>query len=477
MEVATVTYKGSSARWRTPLLRLQPDERLIAAMRAGNHAAFDVLVARYQGRLLGFCERLLRSREDAEDILQEVFARAFTAILADDRPIHARPWLYRIARNRSLNHLRRTKTIGVDSIDDNQADHGQNAADKADRREDFRLLVGDINALPDSQRSALVLRELEALSYEQIADVMDKTIPSVKSLLVRARGSLAEAAQARALPCDDVELELQQLASGRRGTTPAARRHLRNCERCRRLQADLGKPNGRAALLPLGLLAVAKGVALRQLGRSTSAGATAGTTAPTVIAGSSAGGAISTGLGAAATKAAVGLAAATLGVAGAVAVDAGSRSHRARRAMPSVFAYDGRPQSPAVAGSATQPVADPRTTSPTTADQGTVNTEGSATTTTASPATATTPTTQPVTSQTQRQSDPASRSSTSTTAQTASAGGGSAATGSAATGSAATGSAPTSQTDTGSPAATPTDTAPTTTAAPATTPTAATTAP
>src|SRR5918999_5325224 len=67
---------------RSPLLRLQSDERLIALVRRGNHHAFEALVARYQARLLAFCRHMLSSKEDAEDVLQEVFAAAFNAILA-----------------------------------------------------------------------------------------------------------------------------------------------------------------------------------------------------------------------------------------------------------------------------------------------------------------------------------------------------------------------------------------------------------
>ena len=173
-----------------------------------------MLVGRYESRLLAFCRHLLGSREDAEDVLQEVIAAAFNAMLADDRPINVRPWLYRIARNRSLNHLRRTQAIGVDSMDIHFSDHGASTADKVHEREEFRLLVGDIHELPETQRTALVLREMDALSYEQIAEAMETTVPSVKSLLVRARVSLAEAAEARLLSCDEVRIELGEIAEG-----------------------------------------------------------------------------------------------------------------------------------------------------------------------------------------------------------------------------------------------------------------------
>src|SRR5436305_5776314 len=83
---------------RSPRLRLQSDEGLVTLVRRGHLAAFEALVARYQSRLLGFCRHILGSQEDAEDVLQEVLAAAFKAILADERPIHVRPWLYRISR-------------------------------------------------------------------------------------------------------------------------------------------------------------------------------------------------------------------------------------------------------------------------------------------------------------------------------------------------------------------------------------------
>ena len=84
MEVSALKYsRGIGLHGRSPLLRLQPDERLISFTRKGNTAAFEALVARYEARLLAFCRHLLGSREDAEDVLQEVMAAAFNAILAD----------------------------------------------------------------------------------------------------------------------------------------------------------------------------------------------------------------------------------------------------------------------------------------------------------------------------------------------------------------------------------------------------------
>src|SRR5215203_3135994 len=143
MEASTLTRAGRGGLLgrRSPLLKLQGDERLVSLIRDGNDHAFEALFERYHSRLLAFCRHMLRSTEDAEDVLQEVFVKAHAAMIADERPINVRPWLYRIARNRSLNHLRKQTAIGVDSMDVHLSEHGLTTADKAHKREEFRLLL------------------------------------------------------------------------------------------------------------------------------------------------------------------------------------------------------------------------------------------------------------------------------------------------------------------------------------------------
>jgi RNA polymerase sigma factor (sigma-70 family) len=202
---------------------------------------------------------MLGSREDAEDVLQEVFAASYNAMLADERPINARPWLYRIARNRCLNHLRRPVPVGQDSMDIFERDGGQSTSDTVHKREEFRQIVSDVQDLPETQRTALLLREIDALSYDQIAEAMETTIPSVKSLLVRARVSLAEAAEARLLTCEEVRIELGKAAEGLERTSAPVRRHLRTCERCRTFRGELRKTTKALAMIyPLGPLVVLK---------------------------------------------------------------------------------------------------------------------------------------------------------------------------------------------------------------------------
>ncbi len=370
MEVSALKHSGRGGLYaRSPLLRLQSDERLVAVVRRGNVAAFELLVSRYEVRLLSFCRHLLRSREDAEDVLQEVMAAAYNAMLSDERPINVRPWLYRIARNRCLNHLRKAQAIGVDSMDVHFSDNGASTADKVHDREQFRQLVGDIHGLPETQRTALVLREMDALSYEQIAEAMDTTVPSVKSLLVRARVSLAEASEARLLTCEEVREELGEAAEGLiKKPSSAVRRHVKSCSHCGRFEKEIRHSSGAlsAALVPIGAAGMLRKVLLvHLLGHSAGsgaagaagAGATGGGTvagaagvgagaagvgggaagvgagaaaagaAASAASGAGSAGLISAGVGAVATKAAAGLAAAALVTAGTVAVSHGTHHH------------------------------------------------------------------------------------------------------------------------------------------------------
>src|SRR5436190_7117893 len=320
---------------RSPLIRLKSDDQLIELTRRGQHGAFEALVQRYQSRLLAFCRHMLGATEDAEDVLQEVFAAAFNAMLADSRPINARPWLYRIARNRCLNHLRRPTAAGQDSMDIFERDGGISTADTVHKREEFRQIVADVQDLPETQRTALLLREIDALSYDQIAEAMDTTVPSVKSLLVRARVSLAEAAESRLLTCEEVRLELGQVAEGLTRTSAPARRHLRYCDRCTTFRTELRKSTrALAAVYPVGPLVVLKKLWLAKLGfggasaATTGAGAGGATTGGAGLAGGAAAGgfsassAVSAGVGTTiVTKAAAGVAAAALVTAGAVEVN------------------------------------------------------------------------------------------------------------------------------------------------------------
>ncbi len=346
----------------------------MALIRRGSTAAFEVLVARYHARLLAFCRHLLGSREDAEDVLQEVFSAAFNAILDDDRPINVRPWLYRIARNRSLNHLRRIQAVGVDSMDIHLSEHGATTADKVHEREEFRMLVGDIQGLPETQRSALVLREMDALSYEQIAEAMETTVPSVKSLLVRARVSLAEAAEARLLTCEQVRIELAEVAEGlQRRPGTLVRRHLRTCDRCSTFKGQLNETSkALTAVLPVGGFVLLRKLAILHIGHSAGAGAGSSASGASAagqaaaVGGTAAAGAgavmgttttgfLSASVGAIATKAAAGLAAAALVTAGAVEVEQPARPHVHHHAAAAVTSPVASVPSPHTVAATTTP--------------------------------------------------------------------------------------------------------------------------
>src|SRR4051794_16243946 len=342
---------GLSAR--SPLLRLKSDEQLIALTRKGQTGAFEALVQRYQSRLLAFCRHMLGSTEDAEDVLQEVFTASYNAMIADQRPINARPWLYRIARNRCLNHLRRPTSAGQDSMDIFETDGGATTADTVHKREEFRQIVADVQDLPETQRTALLLREIDALCYDDIALAMDTTVPSVKSLLVRARVSLAEAAEARLLTCDEVRLELGQVAEGLAKTTAPVRRHLKGCERCWVFRGELRKTNrALAAVYPLGPLVLLKKFMTAKIGIGAGTASSGGAAAAGAGASAGAGSALSAGMSTIASKAAAGVAAAAIVTAGAVegkhATVQPSRTHRAAAPALVAAAPAPRPMPPPV---------------------------------------------------------------------------------------------------------------------------------
>jgi RNA polymerase sigma factor (sigma-70 family) len=176
---------------RRPVLSTQSDERLVDLVRAGSDPAFEAIVERYRRALMRYVSRLLPP-ERAEDVVQQSFVKAYEAMHKGSAELHLRPWLYRIAHNGALNALR-DRALGhaqlTDGID------GVERPDQAlERVQSLRELVVAVQALPERQRDAILLRELEGRSYEEIATALGVTDGAVRQLLNRARNTLRAAA-------------------------------------------------------------------------------------------------------------------------------------------------------------------------------------------------------------------------------------------------------------------------------------------
>ena len=207
MEASAVHAPAGLARLPLglPLLKLRSDEQLLALFRAGSDEAFGAIHDRYRQRLFAYVRQMMCAgpRQDAEDVLQDVFVRAYGALRADEREVNLRAWLYRVAHNRCIDHLRRPVPPAADIFELSRKPL-HDPIEEAQRREDLARLVADIGRLPEQQRSALLMREIDGMSYADLAGALDVSVPAIKSLLVRARIGLVEAAEARDADCADI---------------------------------------------------------------------------------------------------------------------------------------------------------------------------------------------------------------------------------------------------------------------------------
>ena len=254
------------ARGRAPLsaafLRLRSDEQLVAMFRAGSDDAFRAIHDRYRARLLAYARQMLRGGgSDPEDAMQDVFLRAYRALRRSDRPVILRAWLYRIAHNRCIDELRRPRPVPSElEADAEPAFASARAAVEPsaviERTAAVTRLLADVQRLPSQQRSALLMRELQGLSYEELANALDVTVPAVKSLLLRARTGLIDLATARDTPCGEIRDELLSAADRSVRISGRARRHCSECETCETYRGELRRVRrGFASLTPSGPLA------------------------------------------------------------------------------------------------------------------------------------------------------------------------------------------------------------------------------
>jgi RNA polymerase sigma-70 factor (ECF subfamily) len=175
--------------------RAASDEQLVELVRAGDDRAFDAIHDRYEQRLVGYARQTLGgAHHDAEEVVQDAFVRALAALRADDREMALKAWLYTIVRNRALDVLRRpVRTTDLERHAPVLHDGSADPHERLTRSEDLRDLVGGLKALPERQRTALVLHELGGASHETIARRLHVSTGGSKALVCRARAGLTKA--------------------------------------------------------------------------------------------------------------------------------------------------------------------------------------------------------------------------------------------------------------------------------------------
>jgi RNA polymerase sigma-70 factor, ECF subfamily len=178
----------------------ETDKELVRRVQNGDRRAFDLLFSRYQHKIVNLVGRYLRDSEDVQDVVQEAFIKAFRALPRFRGESAFYTWLYRIAINTAKNHIvaRSRRPPGVDvEVDD--AEHLDGADALRDLENPEAALARDelsaeidaaISDLPDDLRSAVTLREFDGLTYEQIAEIMECPVGTVRSRIFRAREAI-----------------------------------------------------------------------------------------------------------------------------------------------------------------------------------------------------------------------------------------------------------------------------------------------
>jgi RNA polymerase sigma factor (sigma-70 family) len=180
----------ASRHFLGPALRTQSDRRLVRLVRDGYEAAFEEIVRRYGRPLTRYAASIVGGH--SEDVTQDAFSKALLALRRDDAEIELRPWLFRIVRNTALNDLRDsppTPEVLAEALAG-----GRNPAEEVEHREELADLMRRLQALPERQRAAIVMRELEGLGHEEIAAALGLTGGAARQAIHRARRTLRNGA-------------------------------------------------------------------------------------------------------------------------------------------------------------------------------------------------------------------------------------------------------------------------------------------
>jgi RNA polymerase sigma factor (sigma-70 family) len=232
------------------------DERLARRAAAGDSRAFEQIYRRYNQQLYRFCLAMLSDPHDAQDALQNTMVKVLRALPGEQRQIKLKPWLYRIARNETVEMLRRRREEPEPDLEHLAPGAGQ-IAEQAEDRERLRTLFADLEALPERQRGALIMRELSGLSFEEIAKAFETSPAAARQTVYEARLSLRQMEEGREMRCEDVMRALSD-ADGRLRRRRDLRAHLRGCQSCRAFAEEIDERRSElAAVAPLPVVASA----------------------------------------------------------------------------------------------------------------------------------------------------------------------------------------------------------------------------
>jgi RNA polymerase sigma factor (sigma-70 family) len=242
------------------------DERLAQLVAAGRERAFATLYERYHQPLYRYCRSMLRNDQDAQDAMQSTFASALAALQESKRNAPFRPWLFRIAHNEAITVIRRRRDAGQE-IPDSVVGYAASASDEADDRARMASLMDDLAQLPERQRAALLMRELNGLSHVEISVALATSVTAAKQAIFDARTALTEFAEGRAMACEDVRRKISE-RDGRVLRSRRVRSHLRDCSSCAAFAAAISeRRSDLRALVPL-LPAATSAALLARLGGS-----------------------------------------------------------------------------------------------------------------------------------------------------------------------------------------------------------------
>lgn len=256
---------------RTGIARLQSDERLVRRAKRGDRRAFEAIFERYHQDLYRFCLMLVGSRQDAEDALQSTMVKLLRALPGERRKIRLRPWIYRIARNESIDTMRRRRETAAVEPDDVAG--GPELAETVEARARLGRLIEDLGELPERQRAALVMRELGDLEFGEIGSALETSAGTARQTVYEARVSLRQMEAGREMKCERVIWEVSE-ADGRVTRRREIQAHLRSCSECRAFANSIARRRGE--LNAISPLPVAASAALLQGALGAGSGAAGG---------------------------------------------------------------------------------------------------------------------------------------------------------------------------------------------------------